>query len=521
MATKRQPSKRNRTARKARVVDIIVRVSRRNGREGASFHSVELQRERCEQWAALNGVRIGMVHDESDSVSGGTTKREGLQRAMQRATDGTTDGVMVMAVDRFARSLSEGVEEIKRLQAHGSSFIAVDNGIDTGAESDAMRATANLMLGFMFLLAEWQRESLTEKWAATRARQIEHLGIANHAPFGYRKREGDRVLVPEPAEAAAVVEMFERRAAGEGWAHISRKMTEAGVRTTNGNAFDPQRVRDCINRRAYLGEVSSGHDYVNANAHEPLVSIDLWERAHARAGKRGTEAREYRSDERTLTGIARCASCGGGMVAANVGKGGSNKPRYRCRINYGFGRCERPVTVDAIALEEHAANELLKAVRGLGAEVSEATDALDLARAALARAQHALTEWTTDTANDAIRAEAPEAYDAGTRARLDAVKVARDAVERESTAVGVRSTMPANLGEVWTELPAEERRGWLSSWFAVVAVHPPAIAGEPVIKRVDCFTVDDVDTPEGFVINDVGADGRKRRVAVRRPILKR
>src|SRR5262245_4143194 len=111
MATKRQPSKARTTTgskRATRNLDAIVRVSRLNGREGDSFHSVDMQKAAITAWAKAHDARIRKWFDESDSVSGGTTNREGLQTAMTRAVESrVTDGIIVSNVDRFARNMVE------------------------------------------------------------------------------------------------------------------------------------------------------------------------------------------------------------------------------------------------------------------------------------------------------------------------------------------------------------------------------------------------------------------------------
>ena len=521
MATKRQPSKASakaRTARKHRVLDVVIRVSRENGREGDAFHSPEIQINKCKGHAALHGIRIGEVIDESASVSGKTTNRVGLQRAMRRALDGTTDGIIVMAVDRFGRSLTEGVAAIKELQAVGASFVAVDNGIDTGATDRATSATTNLLLGFMFLLAEWQRDSLIEKWDATRAHHIETLGVPTHAPFGYRKDENTRRLVAHPTEAPVVVEVFERRARGEGMTAIARALNEAGSASAHGCAWTPNRVDSILKRRTYLGEISSGHDYVNANAHEALVSPELWERAHARKGKAPVR-RKGDVASHLASGLLRCATCGGRMVNKQARADGRGA-RYVCRIDNGFGKCEAPASINAAEVDAHLVEMLhTDALSKLRTECADATNALDAARIELARATAALTAWTTDTANDVLRAEVPDAYDAGTNVRLANVTAARAAVERETAAAGVSAVLPTNLGEVWVDMTPEDQRLWLSSWFAVVAVapNPKGRRGIDVAKRIAVWCVGDADIPEGFTVTTAAHLGA-RRVAVRRPI---
>lgn len=522
MATKRQASKSTPTTKRARKLDAIKRVSRLNGREGDAFHSDEMQETAVHGWAKLNGTRIARVFDETDSVSGGTTDREGLQLAMARALDGTTDGIIVSAVDRFARNMIEGIAAIKQLTEAGASFVAVEQGIDTGATNKQTRATSMLLLGFMFLLAEWQRETLGEKWEGIRERQIAR-GVAGNVPFGFIKDEHRR-LQPHPTDAPVVVEMFERRARGESPTAIARDLNARNVLTTTGGQWTSGRVSDLVQRRVYLGELTSGHDIINPDAHAPLVDVALFDRANAKGGRRGIENRGTKSDRALLCGLLRCASCGQTMGIKHPphSRRGSEASRYTCRVHGGFGRCPSPASVIVDDIEAHVTEALhAEALSKLNAEGVATTDALDAATAELERAQSALTSWATDTALDVLRAEAPDDYDAGTRVRTAARDAAREAVQREREALGVRADLPNNLGEIWPTLTVEEQREWLHAWFTVIAVRPAAYRREPAAKRVDLYTVNDTDTPTGFTVTAVAADGRRRPRAVLCPITMR
>lgn len=510
MATKRQARKAT-TRKGARTFDALLRVSRLNGREGNTFHSVEMQRQAIEQWAAMNNGTIARWFDESKSVSGGTTKRDGLQTAMTRACKGTTDGVIVSAVDRFARSLTEGVEEIKRLQDHGRSFVAVEQGIDTANNTEG--SIGNLMLGFMFLLAAWQRDALTEKWNVVRARHITQ-GKYTQEPFGYLK-DGNGVLAPVADEAAIIVEVFERRAAGEGWGAIATALNAAGYMTRAGKAFRPEGVQRITTMRVYLGEISSGHELVNADAHPAIITRELFDRVQARLRKAGTVRKET-VDAFLLTGILRCAGCGQTMVGSTVNGDGGGRPRYRCRRSHAFGTCERPANVMAADVDAYVTEALFNEAQGVAVEGGTSTDVVDAARAHLDACESALVAWATDTANDVLRASAPDAYAQGTDVRVAARDAAQTAFDNAKAAAGAHGALPRNLVDVWGEMSNAERRGWLSSFFAVVAVRAPSRpkAQEHVSTRVAWWVAGDGSAPTGFA----HLVGNRHRVA-RCPIM--
>src|SRR4051812_42656741 len=97
-----------RTHDRIRRLSAVVRVSKRNGRKGPRFLSPSEQRKAIKAWAAANGVIIVNWYDESDSVSGRTTARPGLQAALAEIEAGRTGGPSGGKVNRFCRKPFEG-----------------------------------------------------------------------------------------------------------------------------------------------------------------------------------------------------------------------------------------------------------------------------------------------------------------------------------------------------------------------------------------------------------------------------
>ena len=70
-----------------------------------------------------------------------------------------------------------------------------------------------------------------------------------------------------------------------------------------------------LKSRVYLGEVNFGR-LANANAHEPLIERDLWNRVQRMVVPRGLQP----SSDRLLArlGVLRCGSCGARMGAMKM-----------------------------------------------------------------------------------------------------------------------------------------------------------------------------------------------------------
>src|SRR3954451_5807508 len=111
------------------IVDGYVRVSRVRGRRGPRFISPLEQRDRIESWARLHRVQVAEVFEELDE-SGARSDRPLLLRAIERVEDGQTNGVVVAHLDRFGRSLVDGLAGIERIRRAGGTFVSVGDGFD-------------------------------------------------------------------------------------------------------------------------------------------------------------------------------------------------------------------------------------------------------------------------------------------------------------------------------------------------------------------------------------------------------
>lgn len=486
------------SADRVRVLDAVVRVSRRNGRSGDSFMSPDEQRSAIEARAERDNVRIAQWFDETDSVSGGTVEREGLQAAIRRAQQGLTDGIIVAKVDRFSRVVQGGLGAITQLEDAGKELWSAREGVIVGDEKAT--ATDKLVRTFWLALAQWQRDTLTEGWEAVRHRHIGN-GVANHAKYGYRKDLQTRRLVPDLAESEWVVPIFERRAARESWAAIAEWLTDQGAPTRDGaERWSYTSVRGIVESRVYLGEICSG-DIVNPSAHEPLVPLDLWERANAVETNPGPRSEK---GSYLLTGLIRCASCGvrmSGMISRQKDGGGNpaTYAYYRCRSNHGsWGKCPQPARILAAELDELVEDVFRSRFLTGRAVPAEATGDLDAAleaqRAAEADLEHFLTAPSTD---ELRRTMGPEWFDTGMRARMDRVNEARDAVaEVRNAALG--TAFPTDLADLWDSLDVNEKRGFLADGFALVAVAPGRGQGYkrlPAADRCRIWTRNDSGIP--------------------------
>jgi DNA invertase Pin-like site-specific DNA recombinase len=100
-----------------------VRVSRVAGREGESFISPDVERERIDKYAQAQDHRVAAWQEDLDQP-GSRYERPGFQLALEAVERGEAEGIAVVALDRFARSVPDAAIALKRLEAAGGTLIA-------------------------------------------------------------------------------------------------------------------------------------------------------------------------------------------------------------------------------------------------------------------------------------------------------------------------------------------------------------------------------------------------------------
>lgn len=100
-----------------------------------------------------------------DNISA-VKNRSGFNAMMMDAKERYFDVVVVVKIDRIARSLQDFVHIMEDLRAHEVRFIATTQGIDTDLASPAAR----LQMHMIAAMAEFERELIRERVIAGQAR---------------------------------------------------------------------------------------------------------------------------------------------------------------------------------------------------------------------------------------------------------------------------------------------------------------------------------------------------------------
>lgn len=351
------------------------------------------QNAELREYATRQGWEVVRVLE--DDGRSGRKQRAHADECLRMLEAREADILAVYAVDRWTRQGLEAVGELCGvLRRSGAEFFALRESLSS-AEVD----TFELTLGIHASIAKREGELIAGRAAASRKR-LDAAGRfgGGMVPWGYRPAPASdgvgRVLALDPVEVAVIRETIDAVLDGTPLTRIVRRLTEAGVPTPRSAArvasfkgepteglkrgtWSVYNLRLALCSEALLGQVprrTSGLADVERDADgapvqrwEPVTDRATLTRLQARlrdprprANAAPTPRRAKRA-ARLLSGIARCAECGGTLYVGSSGSTATGRgvATYRCPRRGGGVECSVP-SVTAENLERVVVEAFLR-----------------------------------------------------------------------------------------------------------------------------------------------------------------
>ncbi len=328
--------------------------------------SIEDQVSLCRSYALRSGLTIAHAYEDRARSGSSVIGRDGIMRLMEAARDRAFDVVVVEALDRLSRDQEDLAGIYKRLSFAGIEIRAVHDGV-----ADQVQVGIRGLVGALYL------QDLAHKVRRGMAGVVRDGRHAGGRAYGYRPvagRPGELEIVED--EAAVVQRVFRSYVAGQTPRAIAGQLNSEGVPpprgrywqavTINGNR---QRGHGLILNPIYAGRIAWNRvrmvkdpdtgkrvsrvnpvaEWQAADApHLRIVDDATFQTAQAMKVERGGPLPHHRrKPKRLLSGLLRCAVCGGGMAVKDTDHG---RVRIACATARESGSCsnKRPYYLDSI-----------------------------------------------------------------------------------------------------------------------------------------------------------------------------
>lgn len=357
----------------------------RRSTEEHQAESLDTQLDGARRFIAAAGWTLDEAHVFTDSgVSRAEfAKRPGLLALLRTAESRALDVVVTRDETRLGGDMLRTGLAIQNLSEAGCKLVYYA----TGEEVRADDATARLVLTVRNFSAELEREKIASRTREHLERKARRGLVAGGVVFGYDNAPAPdglgRIRVINAEQAAIVVELFERYAAGNGLRALAKLLNARGVPSPRAgkrgtSSWAPSSIGPMLRRDLYRGVLVWGRREkvyrggTKKRIARPecgwtvvevpelrIVSDELWTAVQGREARRaritGSKARGAKP-KYMLSGLARCAECGGPMHVHSGKVGSANVRMYVCAYHRDRGACDnalrRPVeSVDAALVD--------------------------------------------------------------------------------------------------------------------------------------------------------------------------
>jgi site-specific DNA recombinase len=382
--------------------------------------SLSVQREEATRFILERGWTLaeGNVFTDDAVSRAEFKKRPGLLAMLNAAEKRAFDVVVTRDETRLGGEMARTTLLIQDLLDAGARLFYYVSGEEVRLDD----ATAKFMIAAKNFAAELEREKIASRTAEHLLNKAKKgLNVGGRC-FGYDNievREGDQRVRVEyavnEAQAAIVREIFTLYSEGAGLKRIAKELNARGIPSPRSGqrgtgSWSPSVIHEMLRRPRYVGLIEYGRhkkgykggtkvrtkrpdgEVMRVEApHLRIVDDETWRKVHARvSGLVRGPSKGGPAPRHLLSGLARCAECGGPMTVTNHKLGSHSVRVYVCSYHRSRGEpvcsntARRPVDavndaliswINANILTESLTTDLLRRVRALLEERTRADSA--------------------------------------------------------------------------------------------------------------------------------------------------
>lgn len=372
-------------------------------------------------------------------------------------------GVAAWHADRLSRN-EEDTAELGRVCAEGGHLIVTKS----GGSYDMSSANGRKRFRDDASDAQYEVDHARERILAAKAEATgEGRWLGGRRPFGWQVVKGEATLILDPAEASALAQAHTDLLGGSSLHSISRAWNGAGLVTSTGKPWTSVEVRRVLLRPTNAAPAPAQWPaIVDMDTHRAVVGL------LSRPDRRTTPGPERKH---LLSGLARCGTCGRGMICSMSQGTGRVQTIYRCRSRVD-GINGKHVMRDVAGLEDFITRLVIARFEQSDARPLMLRHAVDVLSPL--RRERAVTEEAMRSSNELRRQHllTDEEFAVERREHLAAL-LSLDGRIAEAEAVDVLAPMFNDPAAAWARMDLDRRRAVVAELMTITV--QPAPKGRP------------------------------------------
>lgn len=347
---------------------IYLRLSRDDDMQGESG-SISTERALLTQYCKENNFKIADEYCD-DGWSGTNFDRPDFQRMIEDIRAKKINLVLTKDLSRFGRDyIQSGYYIEKVFQKYNVRYIAVDDNVDT------LKGNDDILMPIKNVINDMYAKDISRKVrSAFNAKAKDGQYISSKPPLGYMKSPDDKhKLIIDDEGAEIVRNIFRMASEGYGYNKITRELEGSPNPITyfmlkNPDYYDNPRwkpnytwnnksIKVILENMVYLGKIVYGRtravsvssksvsrrpqeEWIIAHdTHEPIISQELWDKAHAMLSVRRKETKN--KEPHIFAGLIKCKDCGYALLFNNRQISKQTRGEFKCSTysRQGKGSC--------------------------------------------------------------------------------------------------------------------------------------------------------------------------------------
>jgi len=330
---------------------IYCRVSTQDQAEKFSLTS---QLKTLKGLARAKRLDIANIYNEGGVSGESISGRPEILRLLQDAEKGLFSAVLIVALDRLSRKLSDSLYLRETLKSYGVRIIT------PGQEYDPEKIEHDLTQNIFGSIADYERKRILERCHAGRVEKRAGGGwLGGHAPKGYKFNPGTKELEPDPDLVPVVKRVYEL-AVSFSPAEISRRLPEAG------SARMVRRILERNKAFFYSGRVETYEGEIIPAQWPAIIPESLANRVlESKKGRRTVEIVGRATHLLTGLGVFKCAKCGATIKSFPGQKrlDGSRKQYYGCSSRSSGEACSNKKLLPCERIDLLVSRAVLRAIK--------------------------------------------------------------------------------------------------------------------------------------------------------------